>query len=588
MHTESGARSPWSKLRAWPCGQIILRLSVVALPACLALTLAIGAQDKNPKPIASTGVLKASANLVLVDVVVKDKQGHHVQGLRAQDFTVFEDGKPQKISEFSLEDTDSLGPGQKAKLLPSGMYSNRPEYRAPPGPLTVILLDSLNTEWSDQAYMRNQVLHFLETQLRPGQRLAILALDNSLHVLQDFTDDPRILHAAVKGYTPRKSMLVMLGDIQSRLPPSSRMFQGAAQTSSRQELYAHQAENAAATRVRETLEAMRAIGRTLAGYPGRKNLIWFSDAFPLSLPNTGKSQFDSPVPSAGGTSPGISFARLLFETGELLTNARVAIYPVDARGLSGAPEFDASNGSINGLGMHGAIVDAQGTMKDIASWTGGLAFKNRNDLDDALEECLADASSYYVLGYYRTDKIQDGKFHRIMVRLDQPGLEARYRRGYYAMKPVSPASPGTELQNAASPDAVLMSAMKPDAPLETQILFDARLSQRKEVGQIRVPIKLKMDLSDLSSKQLAGGKKLYRVSLHVAVYRSDGRLETHRDWAVNSVVREGSDLLKNGLPMDTELELPPGNYHLRIGVRDLGTDRIGTVDAYLSANQGGK
>jgi len=175
----------------------------------------------------------------------------------------------------------------------------------------------------------------------------------------------------------------------------------------------------------------RAIGRTLAGYPGRKNLIWVSAAFPLSLPSTGAS--------IGGT----LLTGLLRETTETLTNARVAIYPIDARGLVATTIFDASRSGTKGLGhvmmgpefagsvnqQQATILDPQGTMEDIANWTGGLAFINRNDLGHALEESLADGSSYYALGFYRADQTHDGKFHKLEVRLDRRDCEVRYRHG---------------------------------------------------------------------------------------------------------------------------------------------------------------
>jgi VWFA-related protein len=194
---------------------------IILLGVSLTITPHIRAQASPPSR--GPQALKVSVDLVLVDVVVKDKKGQHVKGLRQENFTVLEDGVPQGIATFSLEDTEALSATRNVKSLPKGLYTNRPEYRAPPGPVTILLLDGLNTEWRDQAYMRAQVLNFLKSRLRPGERMAILALDASLHVLQDFTDAPEILKAAGEGYTPEKSTQLLIADVESRLPPRSRM-----------------------------------------------------------------------------------------------------------------------------------------------------------------------------------------------------------------------------------------------------------------------------------------------------------------------------------------------------------------------------
>jgi VWFA-related protein len=576
------------------CGLRDRRIILCVWAVLLAFTLGIvphadGQQGQLATP---PQVLKVTTELVVVDVVVKDKKGKHVKGLGPADFTVLDDQKPQKVSLFSYEDIESPGLNRKTEIVPPNFYSNRPEYRVPLGPLTVLLLDALSTPWSDQAYMRYQMLRYVDSQGGLKDRIAVIGLGDSVHVLQDFTDDPRILKTAIESYRPKKSTQLMIGDMERRLSPPSRMFDTpsldspiAVRVGALEDFYSHQAELSGIIRVRTTLEAMRAIGRTLAGYPGRKNLIWVSAAFPLSLPSTGAS--------IGGT----LLTGLLRETTETLTNARVAIYPIDARGLVGTTIFDASRSGTKGLGhaMTGpefaasvnqeqaTLLDPQGTMEDIANWTGGLAFINRNDLGHALEESLADGSSYYALGFYRADQTHDGKFHKLEVRLDRRDCEVRYRHGYYAVENVDETKRAGKLNSGiGEADAELMLAMKPDTPLESTILFDARVSARGEGDRRRVPIELMVYPAKLSPELLDKGAKLYRVSMHVAAYGPDGRLVTHRDVAVNSKVSKNEDLVlqSSGLPLHTNLELPRGRYHLRIGIRDLRTGHLGTVDAY--------
>ena len=573
-------------------------LTCLARNACFATVLFLGSLafsrasfPQDTQALAPSPTLKATTDLVLVDVIVKDQKRHHVKNLRQEDFTVLEDGVPQKLASFSLEDAWARpADATKPKPLPKDLYTNRPEYRTPPGPTTVLLLDQLNTPWPDQAYMRVQVLEFLKTYFRPGQRLAILGLGSSLHVLQDFTNAPEILKAAVEGYKPKKSTQLLVADIQSRLPPASRMSSSAS-ADSLAGFYGHEAEVATSNRIGITLEALRSLGRALAGFPGRKILIWFSAGFPLVLPNTGGFE------SAGfqeGSVPGLSYIGLLQETTQVLTNARVAIYPIDARGLIGAPSvFDASNGG-KGPGVAfqgdafanqitGASIDrntSQGVMEDIASWTGGTAYMNRNDLDRALEQSIEDGSTYYVLGYYRTDKKQDGKFHKIEVRVDDPNLRIRYRRGYYALKPTGTPLVGDMSVISDVPYADLSTALQADTPLESQILLDARVSQIEISGRPQLFVDLRANPADLSSVRVSDGKRVYSLTLHVAVYNPDGHMLMHKDWGIKSTVRDNSPALENGLPLNVQFPLRPGRYHVRIAVRDSESGRIGTVDAF--------
>ena len=165
------------------------------------MTTGLRAQSQPTEPPVPT--IRVNTHLVLVDVVVTDKSGKRVQGLKAEDFTLQEKGKNQKISIFTSAAENKQAAAPK---LPPGIYSNKPEYRSPGGPVVVILLDAVNTPFKDQAYARQQMLEFVRNQYKPGQKTAVLTLTGALGVLQDFTDDPDVLFAALKSYcwTARK------------------------------------------------------------------------------------------------------------------------------------------------------------------------------------------------------------------------------------------------------------------------------------------------------------------------------------------------------------------------------------------------
>jgi len=176
------------------CGIPIRTLALMALGSMLASSgiRPLGAQEP-PAP-----TIRVTTRMVLIDVVVTDKQGKPIPGLRAEDFTLEEKGKAQKIASFTVASEPTAAP----EALPHGIYTNRAQYRSHGGPITVLLLDALNTAFKDQAYARQQMLKFVQQQYRPGQRMAVFTLTGQLRVLQDFTSDPQILYTALQRYRP--------------------------------------------------------------------------------------------------------------------------------------------------------------------------------------------------------------------------------------------------------------------------------------------------------------------------------------------------------------------------------------------------
>ena len=562
---------------------------------------------QQPPPDMPAPVLRVTTRLVLVDVLVTNKNGQRVEGLTPADFTLLENKKPQQIAFFSWEQ-----PGRRANAarggpapLPPNIYTNRPEYRSPPGALTVLLLDALNTGVQDQAYARAQMLRYLATQLKPDQWIAVYALGQSLRVLQDFTDDPRLLRAAVESFNPEKPLELTIEDVNKRLPPAPREF-GSKEGGSinptvsmvverLREFATTQATVALNVRVAKTLKAFQMIARALAGYPGRKNLVWVSASFPLAM--TSKIvKMGTPGPELN-LGPGQfrierSYAEDLQQTSAQLTDAQIAVYPVDARGLMGSTLTTASDPGTNelGLGRLGAefgeqvsnadskLLDTQATMEQLANETGGRVLKNRNDVDNSVALSLADGSSYYLLGYYPEDKNWDGKFHKIQVNVAQPKLQVRHRQGYFAVDPTQWGKQAKEDR-----DAELMSVMGPDSPLATGMIFDARVVPPAPASRVQVPVELLIDMRTLSFEEKKGGERLYSLEFHVAAYAPDGKMAAHHDARVDAPIKAETVAarLQQGFPYRTQLELPPGRYRLRLAVRDNRTGFLGTTEVPL-------
>ena len=158
--------------------------------ALLIATSVCAQQTQQAAPSIPPPTIRVTTHMVLVDVVVTDKQGKAIPGLKPEDFVIEESGKAQKIVSLTTPADTAPAPGAE---LPPGIYSNKPQYRSTGAPITVMLLDALNTPFTDQAYARGQMLAFVKANFKPTDRMAVFTLTGPLNVLQDFADDPQDL-----------------------------------------------------------------------------------------------------------------------------------------------------------------------------------------------------------------------------------------------------------------------------------------------------------------------------------------------------------------------------------------------------------
>ncbi len=249
-------------------------------------------QQQPPPPAQSAppAVFKSTAALVLVDVLVSNGQ-EPIHGIPRSQFRLLEDGKEQKL--IALEEHKPSDPAsvQPAPTLPPNIYSNVPETQVP-SVVNVLLLDALNTPLTDQARVRQQMISYLKT-IPPGTRIGIFTLASRLRLVQGITSDSRPLLAALNGKSaagksalPTQSTLLPDQFDPTQADMSDTLSQIQANADVAASIQQFQADTAAFQmdlRVRYTLDALQQLARYLRGVPGRKNLIWFSGSFPLSL-----------------------------------------------------------------------------------------------------------------------------------------------------------------------------------------------------------------------------------------------------------------------------------------------------------------
>jgi VWFA-related protein len=396
----------------------------------------------------------AESRPVAVDVVVTDKHGVPVPNLRKEDFVVLDNKQAQTISLFEehpIRLTERIAPTQ-----PPGSVTNVPT--TPPDAVNVLLLDELNTP-PDPAYVRKPILNYLKT-IPPGMQLAVFALGSRLWMLQGPAADSSRLLAALDNKDGKTSALA--GASMENGEPTGRD----AQPLMRNSLGAFQADTPGFpfdVRTRLTLAAFQQLARYLSGVPGRKNVIWFSQLFPLS-PNALASA--SQVGSAPRHETDEEYAAALRPTLDLLAWARVAIYPVDSRGVlpAGVGRFASINAGSGSTPEHH-------DMKLLAESTGGEAFYDTSQLKDALTRLTAVGGHYYTLTYQPANRKEDGGFRNIVVKLNDGSYRLAYRRGYYADPPFSPSSVASDIL-----DPVFRTALEPSGPPATQILLKVRAS----------------------------------------------------------------------------------------------------------------
>lgn len=565
---------------------------VVFIMSTAALAQSQGA-DAKPAPersnssseVQSSTVLKATTRLVVVDVVATDGKGVPITGLTAKDFALTENGNAQEVRVFSFSGPgnnppeDQSSPAQPEPKSPGNVVSNIPGYK-PNGALNILLLDSLNTTSNNQASVRRQMVKVLD-KLPNDRPVAIYMLGQKLQLLQDFTNDPALLRNVIANLKSTNSPLL---ETPTGGPPPQYVGPIAAQTLDEMAPGALDkiagfinSSNDAQTelRVHATLEALQALARTLSGYSGRKNLIWISEEFPLIVdPDTR------------------NFGNDVSRTAEALASAQVAVYTIDPRGVAASSTFKPETPSTDRFGRtrrgrevnqsigaeNAEQADAHSTMNHVAEITGGRAFYNVNEFDKAVRQSVDDGSTYYTLGYYPSNKQWNGQFRKIKVKVDRPEIHLRYRLGYFALDPASYSN-----RDASQRAQDFGSALNLDNPASTALLFRAAILPPSEKTHNQVALNYFLDAHQIFFEKQEDGLQHASIDYAVQVYNAKGDTVKGEATTVTAALKPDifDRVMKTGFPFQQTLDLSPGNYTLRLGVRDNRTGLIGSVTGKL-------
>lgn len=545
-----------SSLQVWTGCALLIFLAAVSY-----------AQQNQSEVYQAKETLKTKTRLVIVDVVATDSHGQPVTDLTRDDFTVLEEGNPQTISNFTFQHPSNQ-PAAAPQSLPPQVVTNVPAFK--PGVLSVILFDGVNGDFNSQAYARDQLIKFFANATL-DQPVALFVLENRVRLLQDFTTDAASLRAATEKY---------------KLPA-----QGANTESfeSRESPFATQGDSHTNERnIETTLNQLNVLAKILAGYPGRKNLIWLSESFPLDFyPDTllraGVTANDlagdplsknassggpvTPPPNAFGTmvreGAFKNFAALVKKVAESMMNAQVAVYPVDAAGV-GTNEHLAS----------------QHTANDMADRTGGRAFHNSNDLRTSMQTSLNDGSTYYTLEYYPDNKKWDGQFRLIQVKTHRSGVSLRYRLGYYALDP----------QKMSKDEADLVSeefsrSLEVDSASVTVVRFQAGVLSPSNDTRNKLVVNFAVNPHTVLFERSDDGLEHAKLICTIWAYGKDKDkpIMSKGDTVKADLKPEVyAQVMKQYFPCKQEIDLKPGTYTLRLGVLDRNSNQMGTATAAVT------
>ena len=541
-----------------------MRMPVAGLLGSLcAATLAAQAPPQAP-PDTPPPTFRVEVNYVEVDAVITDAQGNAVTDLTVDDFEVREDGRLQEVTAFSVVNLPIERP-ERPLFAEAPIEPDVQSNTATEGRIYVIVLDDLHIRFTRTPRVQLALRRFIEENFGSNDLAAVVFTSGRSTDGQDFTNNRRLLLAAVDRFSGRnlRSEALEIADALARAIDGS----GGVPTDP--------LEFERAQRARTTLSLVRQLAEFMEGIRGRRKTIL--------LVSEGIS-YDIYDPFTN-TSAGLIMQRAN-DAVAAATRANVAIYAIDPRGLSAFEEAIEAPGTPSDgtpFSVVGALRTAQQlsrqSLQVLAEETGGFAAVNRNDFADAFARIVRENSTYYVLGYYPTNERRDGRFRRLDVRVKRPGLQVRARRGYVAPRgrapeprPAATAADGESLSPAST------SALNSPIPISGVPLTLFAAAYKGTAPNASVVLALEMRVDRFAFAELNGTFN-DRVEVGFTSIDADGTVRNGNRHLLTLELKPETHAIatQRGLRVVSEIALPPGLYQLRGVVTDEGSNRSGSV-----------
>lgn len=543
--------------------------------------------------------VRLGAQLVQLDVVVTDRSGKIVRGLKRDDFQVLEDGKPQEVGFFGAESYD-----QEIALAEATDYRSAPKSAAlrlsasaPYGRNIALVIDNLHMSQESVSRLKPQLTRFVEDEMQPADLVALVTTAGGLGFLQQFTNDRTVLRAAIQrinSYTLTSS--------GAERPPISE-YQAGLIDQGNPALLEWAVEETIHDRGMESMPMAKDLGKQMVVTRVRKILAEASHYVKDSLLTLGSVIQELKIltgrkivifASDGFIDPGQG---TLVQTPEMLkvvdaaTRAGVAIYSIDSRGLTSgeAPASEPGNASRSGSQFALISDDSQKRrepLMDLAEETGGIAVSNSNDLRFALQRVAADNSFYYVLSYYPKNQKADGKWRTISVKVrDRDDLTVRTRKGYLGNGDALPLAVRPTAGPAALPliDSLLSPIPRKDIPVRLSVNFvDSKDSGLVAIADIEI---LGRALNFTETREGKNDETRFASDLDVIGIAANARGEFAGKFAVSvplKLKKKTFDFVKEtGISFREHVKLKPGLYLVKVAVREKLTGMEGTTSQWI-------
>ncbi|MBS1805099.1 MAG: VWA domain-containing protein [Acidobacteria bacterium] len=506
-------------------------------------------------------VFKANAELVLTNVVVRDsKTSELVRGLKQEDFTVLENGKKQQISTFDFQSVDMATPLNEATVsgLAEGVNGAGAKAAVVARPedlrnhrLIVMFFDLTSMQPEDLDRCVKAARDFLTNKMQPADLVALVSLGDTLKVDQDFTADKAVLANEVGIYNGTEGQ----GFTQGATANSNQAEDTTGYTPDESEYNDLNTDR--------ELFALRAISKSLEKISVKKSLLYFS----------------------GGISrDGIENQASLRAATNAAVRANLSIYSVDTRGLQAvSPLGDASVGSTRGSGaFNGAALTnnmnqnfaSQEVMGTLSSDTGGKAFFDSNDFAPAFAQVQKDTSAYYAIGFHSSNPARDGKYRKLAIKVNKPGVKVEYRQGYYA--PADFKHSGREDR-----ERELEEQLTSDLPATDMAVYLDAMYFRLDENRFFVPVSLIVPGSQIPFVK-GGDKDKATLDVIGEVIDEVKRPIGNARETVKLNLDPTLQARQKNIQYTTSFNLPPGKYHLKFVVRENQTGRMGSFEADIT------
>ena len=536
----------------------------------LALTL-LGtlAQQTSPAPQTPPApqppvTFKVEVNYVEIDANVTDAQGNFVRTLTRDDFQLVEDGKPQALTAFSMVDIpiQRVDPPLFAKNpIPPDVVSNRTPFE---GRVFVLVLDDLNTRFTRTPRTRAAARLFVERYVGANDVVAVVNTSGYGRSMQDFTSNRQLALKAIDAAIGNKADSSTVAALQDYNMNTGIPGGGSNANASFNELQRY-------TNARNSLRTLQNLAAYMGGMRGRrKAVVYFSEGINYDVSN--------PIANTHAT----DVQREIRDLVAAATRANVNVYSIDPRGVTSGMEdaieigsFPTDN-SIQTTDMLNELRLEQDSLRVVADETGGFALLNQNDFRGGFSRILEDNSSYYVLGYYPTNDKRDGRFRNVQVKVLKPGLKVRARRGYVAPvtgkkeKPVK-GSP----EERTSPE--LRDALDSPIPISGFTISAFAAPFKGAGGNDAIAMSIEVDGPAMKFTQSPDG--LFRNNLEITLFAADGsgKIKDGARDVIGVSLKPQNRMMPTPFRVIRRIQVPPGKYQLRIGARESGGGRVGTV-----------